>query len=114
MVRRVEMLGWLACFELIFSTRKWKNLAHQLCMLDPFSDNSDGMLCEIPPDEWRSLVLDSLRKLPKSGLRAVKDYYAKDIKLHETVLPDELGLVPGTICTEKDYAVKVLNFLKEV
>lgn len=116
MVSRNEMLGWIAEFEAQFASRKWRSIAEGLCMLGPCHDKDDDDLetwFAIQSTEWNELIVASLRKLPKDGLKAVRRHYQNDIKLHDAhpQTSDRWEPVEGTICADRDYAVKILEML---
>jgi len=116
MVSRAEMMSWLAEFEAKFASRQWKGVADGLCMLGPCHDDDDDRdeWFEIRSAEWNNAIRASLRKLPADGLKAVRRYYRLDLKRHDTGAPNEYGLILGTICAEREYAVKVLDLLNDL
>ncbi len=91
-----EMARWLIELIDILEMKQWKRAANVLCMLHPF-DIED---VEIPPDEWRSMIGNVLRRYP-NGRKSLMRYYYQDIKTHE-------------ICAESEYAEKIYNWLKTV
>jgi len=117
-----EMMSWLEEFKSHLDSRKFYNLACELCSLQPYFEREGCPVCggeyyEINPEKWLGLCRVAVAGMTTETRRKVRAYFRRDLKLHEKGHFDDepnskMPYPPGLICAEKEYAQKLLELLK--
>jgi hypothetical protein len=104
-------MEWVAHFTGLLALRAWRKAADSLCMLGVY-DNEDTPLTE---KEYEDIIRDTIRHCSGAKENLLK-YYSREVKLHVAQpLVEDPRLWPERIphiCSEKEYAEKLYNFLR--